>query len=86
MTGHNNNLIINPNKTTCSLFTPDPAEYNSNLGLNINIKALPVTLHTKVLGRTLDPKLTYNADIQNIATHSQKPLQVIKNTYRYNMG
>ena len=26
----------------------------------------------------LDPKLTYNAHIQNIATHAQKPLQVIK--------
>ena len=73
-----NNLIINPDKTTCTLFTPDPAEYNSNLGLNINNKALPMALHPKVLGLTLDPKLTYNAHIQNIATHAQKPLQVIK--------
>ena len=76
------NHIINPNKTTCTLFTPDPAadpaEYNSNLGLNINNKALPMALHPKVLGLTLDPKLTYNAHIQNIATHAQKPLQVIK--------
>ena len=56
----------------------DPAEYNSNLGLNINNKALPMALHPKVLGLTLDPKLTYNAHIQNIATHAQKPLQVIK--------
>ena len=44
-----NNLIINPDKTTCTLFTPDPAEYNSNLGLNINNKALPMALHPKVL-------------------------------------
>ena len=73
-----NNLIINPDKTTCTLFTPDPAEYNSNLGLNINNKALLMALHPKVLGLTLDPKLTYNAHIQNIATHAQKPLQVIK--------
>ena len=73
-----NNLIINPDKTTCTLFTPDPAEYNSNLGLNINNKALPMALHPKVLDLTLDPKLTYNAHIQNIATHAQKPLQVIK--------
>ena len=73
-----NNLIINPDKTTCTLFTPDPAEYNSNLGLNINNKALPTALHPKVLGLTLDPKLTYNAHIQTIATHAQKPLQVIK--------
>ena len=37
-----------------------------------------MALHPKVLGLTLDSKLTYNAHIQNIATHSQKPLQVIK--------
>ena len=73
-----NNLIINPDKTTCTLFTPDPAEYNSNLGLNINNRELPMALHPKVLGLTLDPKLTYNTHIQNIATHAQKPLQVIK--------
>ena len=72
------NLIINPDKTTCTLITPDPAEYNSNLGVNINNKALPMALHPKVLGLTLDPKLTCNAHIQNIATHAQKPLQVIK--------
>ena len=28
-----NNLILNPDKTTCTLFTPDPAEYTSNLDL-----------------------------------------------------
>ena len=33
-----------------------------------------MVLHPKVL----DPKLTYNAHIQNIATHAQKLLQVIK--------
>ena len=53
-----NNLVINPDKTTCTQFTPDAADYNSNLGLNINNKALPMALHPKVLGLTLDPKLT----------------------------
>ena len=71
-----NNLIINADKTTCTLFTSDPAEYNSNLGLNN--KALPMALHLKVLGLTLDPKLTYKAHIQNIATQAQKLLQDIK--------
>ena len=28
-----NNLTLNPDKTTCTLFTPDPAEYKSNLYL-----------------------------------------------------
>ena len=76
-----NNLIINPDKTTCTLFTPDPAEYNSNLGLNINNKALPMALHPKVLGLTLDPKLTYNAHIQNIATWG-KQKETLVATYK----
>ena len=47
-----NNLILNPDKTTCTLFTPDPAEYTSNLDLIINNKALPMATHSKVLGLT----------------------------------
>ena len=37
-----NNLLLNPDKITCTLFTPDPAEYTSNLDLTINNKALPM--------------------------------------------
>ena len=47
-----NNLLLNPDKTTCTLFTPDPAEYTSNLDLTINNKALPMATHPKVLGLT----------------------------------
>ena len=35
-----NNLILNPDKTTCTIFTPDPAEYASNLYLKIHNNAL----------------------------------------------
>ena len=56
----------------------DPAENNSNLGLSIKNKEIHMALHPKVFGLTLDPKLTYNAHIQNIATHAQIPPQVIK--------
>ena len=31
-----NNLTLNPDKITCNLFTPDPAEYTSNLELKIH--------------------------------------------------
>ena len=37
-----NHLLLNPDKITCTLFTPDPAEYTSNLDLTINNKALPM--------------------------------------------
>ena len=62
-----NNLLLNPDKTTCTLFTPDPAEYTSNLDLTINNKALPMATHPKVLGLTLDPKLTCSTHIHNIS-------------------
>ena len=34
--------------------------------------------HSKVLGLTLDPKLTYSTHIHNISVHAHKPLQIIK--------
>ena len=73
-----NNLLLNPDKITCTLFTPDPAEYTSNLDLTINNKALPMATHPKVLGLTLDPKLTYSTRIHNISVQAHKPLQIIK--------
>ena len=36
-----NNLILNPDKTTCTLFTPDPAEYMNNLDLKYTIMHYP---------------------------------------------
>ena len=73
-----NNLLLNPGKTTCTLFAPDPAEYASNLDLTINNKTLPMATHPKVLGLILDPKLTYSRHIHNISVQAHKPLQIIK--------
>ena len=44
-----NNLILNPDKITCTLFTPDPAEYASNLDLKMHNKALQLTQRFRVL-------------------------------------
>ena len=73
-----NNLLLNPDKTIYTLFTPDPAEYTSNLDLTIYNKALPMATHQKVLGLTLDPKLTYSTHIHKISVQAHKPLQIIK--------
>ena len=73
-----NNRTLNPDKTTCTLFTPYPAEYKSNLDLKINNTALPMAMHPKVQGLTLDPKLTYSKHIHNISVQAHKPLQMIK--------
>ena len=71
-----NTLLLNPDKTTCTLFTPDPAEYTSNLDLTINNKTLPRATHPKVLGLTT--KLTYSTHTHNISIPAYKPLQIIK--------
>ena len=71
------NIILYPDKT-CTLFTPDPAEYTSNLDLKIHNTALPMATHPKVLGLTLDQILTYSIQIHNISVHAHKPLQIIK--------
>ena len=73
-----NNRTLNPDKRTCTLFTPDPAEYKNNLDLRINNTALRMAKHPKVLGLTLDPKLTYSTHIYNISVQVHKPLQMIK--------
>ena len=78
-----NHLLRNPDKTTCTLFTPDPADYMRNLDLTINNNALPMATHPKVLGLTLDPKLTYSRHIHNISVQAHKPF---KSTHCNRMG
>ena len=68
--GQNNNLTLNPEKTTCTLLTTDPAEYKSHLVLKVNNTALPMATHPKVLGLTLYPK--------HFSVHAHIPLQIIK--------
>ena len=64
-----NNLLLNPDKTTCTLFTPDPTEYTSNLDLTINKKALPMATHPKVMGLTL-VKVFARQTIGRVFSHS----------------
>jgi hypothetical protein len=54
-----NDLILNPDKSTATLFTPDPAEYNITLDLRINNTLMPTVKNPKILGVTFDPKLNF---------------------------
>ena len=62
-----NTLTLNPDKTTCTLFTPDPAEYKSNLDPEINDTALLMATHQKGSGPYLRPK----THIHHTHSHSQ---------------
>ena len=44
----------------------------------LNNTALRMATHPKVLGLTVDPKLTYSTHIHNISVQAHKPLQMIK--------
>ena len=76
-----NYLLLNTDKTTCTLLTPDPAEYNTQLRLQIDN-----TTHPKILGLTLDPKLTYNRHIDLAATKARKPINILKSPHLYQVG
>ena len=73
-----NDLLLNTDKTTCTLLTPDPAEYNTQLGLQIDNTTLPMTTHPKIVGLTLDPKLSYNRHINLAATKARKTINILK--------
>ena len=70
-----NNLTLNP---TYTLFTPDPAEYSTQLELQIDNITLPMNINPKILGLTLDPKLTYNKHIKITATKARKTIHILK--------
>ena len=55
-----------------------PCRIYEQSGPNNKQQALPMATHPKVLGLTLDPKLTYSTHIPNISVQAHKPLQIIK--------
>ena len=46
---HNNNLQINPTKTTSTLMTPDPSECNKPLNIHINNIPIPTISNPTIL-------------------------------------
>jgi len=73
-----NDLILNPDKSTATLFTPDPAEYSNNLSLTINNTIIPTITNPKILGVTYDPKLTFSTHIKNTAEKAKKSTNILK--------
>ena len=62
--------------TLSNIYTADIPESKNNLDLKINNTALPMATHPKVLGLTLDLKLTYSTHIQG------KQKETLMVTYR----
>ena len=73
-----NNVCINTDKTTTTLVTPDPTEYGTTLSLTLNNQTLPTTKHLKILGITLDPKVTFSKHINVAITKAKQTLNILK--------
>ena len=54
-----NDLILNPDKSTATLFTQHQPEFNTTLNLTINNTIIPTVKNPKILGLTFDLKLTF---------------------------
>jgi len=73
-----NDLQLNPTKSSCTLFSPDPAEQETQLQLSINNQPIPTTKHPKILGVTFDTKLTFNEHIKNVKLAANKSINILK--------
>ncbi|MGK2940486.1 MAG: reverse transcriptase domain-containing protein [Immundisolibacter sp.] len=73
-----NNLKLNPDKSTSTLFTPDPAEYSTQLTLQINNIPIPTVKNPKILGLTFDPKLNYGEHIKIAQEKANKTTNILK--------
>ena len=85
-----NYLILNPDKTKLSLTKSRQNNLHSVHARPCRIyeqsgpqntqhcTTIPMATHPKVLGLTLNPKLTYSTHIQNISIQAHKPLHMIK--------
>jgi hypothetical protein len=82
----NNDLQINPDKSTSILFTPDQAEYNTTLNLHINNTLIPTVKHPKVLGVTYDPKLNYAQHTDLTKNKASKTTNMLKALTSTNWG
>ena len=66
------------NKTTIILFTPYPAEYSTILSLKLNNQTIPYNKTSKIIGITLDPKLTFLQHINITITKAKQMLNIPK--------
>jgi reverse transcriptase-like protein/retrotransposon-encoded endonuclease len=73
-----NDLQLNADKSTATLFTPHSAEYHTTLNLTINNKTIPTVENPKILGLHLDPKLTFNQHVTKTKEKASKTINMLK--------
>ena len=69
---------LNATKSTSTLFTTDPSEFNKTLSLTINNELIPPIKHPKILGLTFDPKLNFGEHITKTKEKANKTINIMK--------
>jgi hypothetical protein len=73
-----NDLQLNATKSTATLFTTDPAEYNNELTLTINKIKIPTVKNPKILGIIFDPKLNFGEHVKQTKEKANKTINLMK--------
>ena len=71
-------LLVSPEKSTVTLFSPDPREYNYSPEVKLNDVIVPVEKNSKVLGLVLDPKYRFGQHIDTIVKTGKTKLNALK--------
>ena len=63
---------------TCTLLTPDPAEYKTRLNLQqIVSTSVDMHMHPKIFDLPIDPECIYNKHIDNTSAKSPKHILTV---------
>ena len=73
-----NDLILNPDKSTSTLFTSDLHEHKVTLNLSINNIKIPTVRNPKILGLTFDPSLTFAEHTKITREKADSSLKILK--------
>ena len=73
-----NNLTLNADKSTSTLFTLDPSETDKQLNLTINNKIVPTVKYPKILGLTFDPRINFLQHTRNAIEKAKKGINILK--------
>ena len=73
-----NNLMISPEKSTATLFTPHKAELSSQLDISVGNKHVPTSRWPKILGVTFDQELHFNHHVADVAARASARNSVLK--------
>src|SRR5437867_1131310 len=73
-----NELILNPDKSTATLFTSCTREQDATLNLTINNIIIPTVKNPKILGITLDPSLNFGEHTRITKEKADSSIKILK--------